>query len=123
MKPAVVLLLSTDPYAERMARGAVTATRHGLRVIQSTPAAFRELQAGCDDVDVAIIDLDPGMHGAALLEAVGDRLPVIVLTSLEGDYMSPVASRHGARECLTKPFPEGQLQAALERVLPVAHPV
>ncbi len=119
MKPSVILLLSTDPYVERMAREAATATRHGLRVIQSTPAAFRELEEGCDDVALAIIDLDPGMHGAALLEAAGDRLPVVVLTSLEGEYMTPVARRHGARECLTKPFSAEQLQAALERVLSV----
>lgn len=117
MKPAVILLLSSDPTTERAAREAVTATRHGLRVIQSTPAAFREFSEGCEDVDLTIIDLDPGMDGAALLEAVGDRLPVIVLTSLEGDYMSAVASRHGARDCLTKPFDAAHLQAAIERHL------
>jgi DNA-binding response OmpR family regulator len=122
MKPAVILLLSTDAYVERLAREAVTATRHGLRVIQSTPQAFHELGTACDDVDLAIVDLDPGMHGAALLEAIGDRLPVIVLTSLEGEYMKPVASRHGARECLTKPFRAEQLQAALKRALPIQFP-
>jgi DNA-binding NtrC family response regulator len=121
MKPSVILLLSTDPYVERMAREAATTTRHGLRVLQSTPAAFRELEA-CDDVALAVIDLDPGMHGAALLEAVGDRLPVVVLTSLEGEYMAPIAQRHGARECLSKPFSAAQLQGALERVLATPQP-
>lgn len=118
MKPSVILLLSTDPYVERLAQEGATATRHGLRVLQSTPAAFQELES-CDDVALVVIDLDPGMHGAALLEAVGDRLPVVVLTSLEGDYMAPIAKRHGARECLTKPFSVAQLQGALERVLAV----
>jgi CheY-like chemotaxis protein len=90
-----------------------------LRTIHSTPEAFRALQQG-DDLDVAIIDLDPGMHGTALLEAAGDRLPVIVLTSLEQEYMQSVASRHGARACLTKPFGADQLRVALERVLAAA---
>ncbi len=121
MKPSVILLLSTDPDVGRLAQQAATATRHGLRVLQSTPAAFRELE-GCDDVALAVIDLDPGMHGAALLEAVGERLPVVVLTSLERDYMDPIARRRGARECLTKPFTAGQLQGALGRVLSVPQP-
>lgn len=121
MKPAIILLLTTDAESERVARDAVTATRHGLRPVHSAPEAFRLLDGNCDDVDLAIIDLDPGMHGTALLEATGDRFPVIVLTSLEENYMQPVASRHGARECLTKPFQEEQLQAAIERVLAAAH--
>jgi DNA-binding response OmpR family regulator len=116
MKPSVILLLSNDPAVERLAREAATATRHGLRVVQNTPLAFQELKV-CDDVALAIIDLDPGMHGTALLEAVNERLPAIVLTSLEENYMTPIARRHGARECLTKPFSAAQLQAALERVL------
>jgi DNA-binding response OmpR family regulator len=118
MKPTIVLLLSTDPAIEQQVCEAVTATRHGLRTIQTTPAAFRALQER-GDVDAAIIDLDPGIHGTALLEAAGDRLPVIALTSLEREYMLPVASRHGARECLTKPFEAEELRAALERILKV----
>ena len=120
MKPTIVLLLSADPAVERAAWEAVTATRHGLRSIHSAPAAFRALQES-DDVDAAVIDLDPGIHGTALLEAAGDRLPVIALTSLEREYMLPVASRHGARECLTKPFQAEELKTALERVLASAH--
>ena len=122
MKPAIVLLLTTDPVAERLARQAVTATRHGLRVIHAAPEAFHALDGECEDVDAVVIDLDPGVHGAALLEAIGDRLPVIVLTSLEAEYMRPVAGRHGARECITKPFNAVQLQAAIERVLATAEP-
>jgi DNA-binding response OmpR family regulator len=117
MKPAIILLLTTDPEAERLARHAVTATRHGLRVFHTAAEAFQALDGDCDDIDAVLIDLDPGVHGTALLEAIGDRLPVIVLTSLEADYMRPVASRHGARECITKPFNAVQLQVGIERVL------
>lgn len=122
MNPAIILLLTTDPVAERLARQAATATRRGLRVIHNAPDAFHALDEGCADVDAVVIDLDPGVHGTALLEAIGDRLPVIVLTSLEANYMHPVASRHGARECITKPFNAVQLQAAIERVLATPEP-
>lgn len=122
MNPQVVLLLSTDPFVERVARAAVPATRHGLRVIQSTQEAFRQLHEGCADVDLAIIDLDPGMHGAALLEAAGDRLPVIVITSLEENYMHPVAVRHGAVACLAKPFAAERLEEAIAQALKPAAP-
>ena len=117
MNPRVILLLTTDPVVECAAREAVLATRHGLRVRQSSAEAFRELAEGCADVDVAVIDLDPGMHGAALLAAAGDRLPVVVLTSLEENYMQPVAKRHGAVGCLAKPFDAARLREAIETVL------
>jgi DNA-binding response OmpR family regulator len=96
-------------------------TRHGLRTIHSASEAFHLLRDGCEDVDLAIIDLDPGMHGAALLEAAGDRLPVLVLTSLEENYMHPVATRHGARGCLAKPCTAEKLVAAIEAVLQMSH--
>lgn len=118
MKPHVILIFSTDSIVEFIAREVIPEMRHGLRVIRSSPEAFRQLHEGCDDIDLAIIDLDPGMHGAALLEAAGDRLPVLVLTSLEENYMRPVAKGHGARSCLTKPFNPAQLRAAIEELLP-----
>lgn len=117
MKPHIILLLTTDPEVERMAREAVLAMRHGLRVRHTTPEAFHELGEGCLDVDVVVLDLDPGVDGAALLAAVGDRFPVVVLTSLEKNYMQPLAERHGAVGCLEKPFDAAKLQDAIEAVL------
>lgn len=117
MNPHIILLLSTDPFVERVAREAVPATRHGLRVMQSSQEAFRQLHEGIPEVDLAIIDLDPGMHGSALLEAAGDRLPIIVVTSLEENYMHPVAARHGAIACLAKPFTAERLQKEIAQIL------
>jgi DNA-binding NtrC family response regulator len=117
MNPHVILLLSTDPFVERLAREAVPATRHGLRVVQTSQEAFRQFKEGCEDVDLAIIDLDPGMHANALLEAAGDRLPVIVLTGLEENYMQPVAARHGALACLAKPFTAERLAEIIAQAL------
>ncbi len=117
MKPAIILLMTADPAVETIAREAVTSLRHGLRTARSAPEAFQDLGNGWDDIDAAIVDLDPGMHGAALMEAAGGRFPVIVLTSLEANYMGPVANRHGAQECLTKPLDAAHLREALTRVL------
>jgi DNA-binding NtrC family response regulator len=117
MNPAIILLMTADPAVEAIAREAVLSMRHGLRTARSAPEAFQDLGNGWEDIDAAIVDLDPGMHGAALLEAAGGRFPVIVLTSLEANYMQPVASRHGAQECLTKPCDLAHLQQALRRVL------
>jgi DNA-binding NtrC family response regulator len=116
MKSRVILLLSSDPFVERVAREAVPATRHGLRVIQSSQEAFRQLREGVSDVDLAVIDLDPGMHGNALLEAACERLPIIVLTSLEENYMDPIATRRGAVACLSKPFTAERLAKEIERI-------
>lgn len=117
MKPHVILLISSDPLVGELAGEAVLATRHGMRLRRSSTEAFQQLKEGYDDIDLAIIDLDPGVHGKALLEAVGDRLPVLVLTSLEGAYVQPLSQRHGARGCLTKPFTAEQLRAAIEQIL------
>jgi DNA-binding response OmpR family regulator len=121
MKPPIVLLFSCDPLAQGGVQDAVLSTRHGLRVIQTTREAIHVLQGDCSDVDVAIIDLDPGMHGTALLEAAAARLPVIALTSLEEMDMTPIAQRHGAVACVAKPFAPGALAAAIRRV--ERHPV
>ena len=120
MKPHVILLLTTDPTVEALAQQAVLATRHGLRVLRSGPDAIRQFKEGCADIDAAIIDLDPGMHGSALLEAAGDRLPVLVISSLEDAYIRPIAERHGARGCLVKPFDAAHFQAAIEQLLPTS---
>lgn len=116
MKPPVILLFTNDPFVCRAAQDAVLPLRHGLRLIRSSREAFRVLQEDCADVDLAIIDLDPGMHGAALLEATVDRIPVLALTSLEEHYSTPLATRHGALACLAKPFTPGELAAAIEKL-------
>jgi AmiR/NasT family two-component response regulator len=69
------------------------------------------------NVDVVIVDLDPGMHSLAILEAVADNAfapPVIALTSLEESEMTPIAIRHGAGACLGKPFQHANLSKAIE---------
>ncbi len=78
MKPAIILLHDgrSGRQSAWQAREAVTALRHGLRTVpQCSPRASTSLETGRDDVDVVVIDLDPGIHGTALLEASGSQFP------------------------------------------------
>ena len=56
---------------------------------------------------LVIVDVDPGAHGLALLEAISgcaDRPQIVVITALEETYMTPIARKHGASACLGKPI-------------------
>ena len=67
-----------------------------------------------------IVDVDPGAHGLALLEAItgcADRPQILVITALEEAYMIPIARKHGASACLGKPITVQRLGSALNQVL------
>jgi FixJ family two-component response regulator len=73
-----------------------------------------------------VSDLDmPGMDGAELVESLRSRgipVPVIVVTGLMAN--APLALRAttaGAREILSKPFGENEIQGAVERALARVH--
>lgn len=70
-------------------------------------------------LDLIVIDVDPGAHGLALLEAISacaQRPPIIVVTALEAIYMKPIAAAHGAASCLGKPLNRSKLLATCRRV-------
>jgi len=117
MKAHVILLVSSDPKVTHTVENAVLNARHGFRHIADREDALRELSTGCDDIDLAILDLDPGIRGLNLFNAARDRLPVLVLTHLQEEDMERILRRHGARGCLTKPFTEDQLTAAIRALL------
>lgn len=69
-------------------------------------------------IQVVVVDVDPGAHGLALLEAISscaDRPPIVVITALEEAYMTPIAIKHGASVCLGKPITLQRLRSALNR--------
>ena len=70
-------------------------------------------------LDLIIIDVDPGAHGLALLEAISGcaaKPQVVVITALEETYMIPIAAKHGAAACLGKPITLHRLHATLDDV-------
>ena len=94
------------------------APRNDLTTVRNLSSALAI--SALENVDVVVIDLDPGMHALAILEAIGGHEvapPVIALTSLEESEVMPIASRHGAVTCLGKPFQHSSLAKAIERCL------
>ena len=120
MEREILLVANSDADSNGMVEAAAKQSGRRLRKMSSTCQAWDILASDLDNVDVVIIDLDPGMHALAILEAIGDHPvapPVIVLTSLEESEVTPVASRHGAVACLGKPFQHANLAKAIDLCL------
>lgn len=105
---------------------AQAASRAGFFLLRATEAkrAFALLRNGLTEIDLVIIDIDPGIHSMAILEAITARdssPPVIVVTGFEQFEMAPIARRHGAAACIAKPFTAAALLARIEDVYPADH--
>src|SRR5437763_1370638 len=116
MKAHVILLVSRDPEVTQTVEDAVFNARHGFRHIAGREDALRALSAGCDDIDLAILDLEPGIHGLNLFNAAREHLPVLVLTQRNAEDMERILLRDGASGCLTKPFTEAELSVTIRRL-------
>jgi DNA-binding NtrC family response regulator len=117
MEREILLVANGDADSHAIVETVAKQTGRRLRKVSSTRQAFEIMATGMDDVDVAIIDLDPGVHSLAILEAIGGHPaspPVIVLTSLEESEVTPIAAQHGAVACLGKPFQRDHLLTAIE---------
>ncbi len=125
MKANLILLVDADADSLGFVLEAAARTGHGVRVAQTSAEAFQLLTKELRHLDVVIVDVDPGAHGMALLEAVSgchDKPPLLVLSGFEETYMAPVARRHGAAACLCKPFSIDTLHRTLDRVIANAPP-
>jgi len=118
MKENVVLLVDADGDSEGVVLEAAARTGHKVRRAKTSRDAFQILKNEIRHLDAVIVDVDPGVHGLALLEAISgyeERPPMIALTGLEETYMQAIAARHGAADCLGKPVSIGKLKSALEK--------
>ena len=119
-------LLISKERSDSNATIAEAVARAGLRLLKVTDAkrAFELLRSGLTDIDLVILDVDPGIHGMAILEAITARdtaPPVIVVTGFEQFEMAPIARRHGAAACIAKPFTAAELIARIEGVCPAGY--
>lgn len=90
----------------------------GLHLAASAPEAFAKIERELGGVDMFIVDLDTHLHGVTLLNALNfcaDRIPIIVITSLEQADMEPVARSKGAVACLGKPITSQQIVELIDR--------
>jgi DNA-binding NtrC family response regulator len=120
MQKKTLLLVDSDGDCEEAV--AVAAAQIGCRVqwVKTAQDIFHSFCHRLHDFALVVIDVDPGSHGMALLEAIsacGDRPPMIVLTSLETVYMASIAREHGAAACLGKPIMRDELAKTLSDVL------
>ena len=70
MKPHVILLLNADPDVEKALNEVASQRGHDLVTARTAAESFRILRDDAKDVKLVIIDIDPEIHGVALLTAV-----------------------------------------------------
>ena len=120
MQKKTLLLVDSDGDCEEAV--AIAAAQIGWRVqwVETAQDIFHSFCHRLHDFALVVIDVDPGSHGMALLEAIsacGDRPQMIVLTSLEKIYMAPIAQKHGDAACLGKPIVPDELAKILNETL------
>jgi FixJ family two-component response regulator len=120
MKRSVVLVL--DAYADtaRAVASAATTRNCDLRFVQTSKEFFHFCREDFENVIAIILEIDPGMHGMAILEASDvceNTPPIVVVSALEEHCLGPVVQRHGAIACLGKPLSFTQLGRALDQAV------
>jgi DNA-binding response OmpR family regulator len=119
-KENIVLLVDADGDSEGIVSEAAARTGRGVLLVKTSRDAIRILGDQIRRLDLVIVDVDPGAHGLALLEAIsgcGERPPIVVITALEETYMTPISAEHGAAACLGKPITIQKLSSSLKAVL------
>ena len=120
MKRNVVLVLDADADTARAVASAATTRNCDLRLVQTSKEFFHFCREDFENVIAIILEIDPGMHGMAILEASDvceNSPPIIVVSALEEHRLGPVVQRHGAIACLGKPLSFTQLGRALDQAV------
>ena len=116
MPTRLLLLVDADADCEHVVSQAASRANYKMLLAQTSAAAFQIIRQEIRHLDLIIIDIDPGAHGLALLEAItacAERPPIVVVTALEEVYMESIAAEHGAAACLGKPLRLPRLLTAL----------
>lgn len=122
MTPYILLVADENIPSNSVIADAARRTGHRLRHARNSREAFQILRRGVNDVDLIIIDVDPGIHGLSVLEALGfskNAPPVLVVTGFEELDMEPTAYRHGATACMGKPFTATELAVLINEICPL----
>ena len=120
MKRNVVLVLDADADTARAVASAATTRNCDLRFVQTSKEFFHFCREDFENVIAIILEVDPGMHGMAILEASDvceNTPPIVVVSALEEQCLGPVVQRHGAIACLGKPLSFTQLGRALDQAV------
>ena len=113
-----VLLISSDRAVAEAGLQAASSTRSALQLARTSGEAFRALGEEIEDVAVVILDLDPVIHGLALLEALAlcrQMPPLLAITDLEEHDIKPIVQQHGGVACIAKPVDAEKLAGAIHQ--------
>ncbi len=119
MERKTLLLLDADADCDEMIAQAAARQDYALLIARTARDAFEIIAKQVRHLELIVVDVDPGTHGLALLEAISaqaERPPIIVVTALEEAYMGPIAAEHGAAFCLGKPLSLPRLIATIQQV-------
>jgi DNA-binding response OmpR family regulator len=120
MKQCIVLLATDDSAVEASVRAFTARTECGLNCVKTSREALSlvvdEAMDGFLNQDIAVVDLDLGGGGRALLRTAGGSLPVIAIASEAKPWLSAMLRRRRVRAALTKPVSLESLSAAFEGV-------
>ncbi len=116
----VILLIDSDGDCEDLVSEVAYREGYDTHRVRTSREAFALLQGRFYSLGLIVIDVDPGAHGVAVMEAISscaDRPPILVLTGLEESYMKPIARSHGAAACLAKPLDSHQFSILLRELI------
>ena len=120
MKRNVVLVLDADAdTASAVAIGA-SIGKYDLRFTRTSREFFHSCNDDFESVGAIVLDVDPGVHGMAILEALDaceNVPPIIVVSALEEMLLESVVRQHGAAACLGKPLSVTRLARAIDQTL------
>jgi FixJ family two-component response regulator len=123
MKRSVVLVLDADADTAHAVAIAATGVNCDVRFVRTSKEFFQFCQEDFENVAAIVLDVDPGIHGMAILEALDaceNTPPIIVVSALEEHRLSSVVQQHGAIACVGKPLSFMRLGHAVEEALTIA---
>jgi FixJ family two-component response regulator len=120
MKRSVILVLDADADTAGAVANAAAGFACDVRFVQTSKDFFHFCHEDFEDVAAVVLDVDPGVHGMAILEALDaceNTPPIIVVSALEEHRLRSVVEQHGAIACLGKPLSFVRLARAVEDAL------
>ena len=87
MKRNILLVVNGNSELNNRVAEAATKTGRKLKKASSTRKTFEILGLGLDDLDLAIVDVDPSLHSMAILEALNysEAAPPVIALSPSRD--------------------------------------
>jgi DNA-binding response OmpR family regulator len=123
MSAPLILLVSSDEALVETVRAAVAATRREFRHLGSDYGAMAVIHAAGPGAALALVDIEPTLHGFELCRAASQHMPVIALLGGHDAKAEETAREHGACGCLCKPLDAAGVRTLLDETLGMHAPV